>query len=63
MASDQISKARQARARLAYMPDAIMLGVVSAQGKITITYNNLSWRNYTRAELEGKCCALDSPTK
>jgi len=26
-------------------------------------YSYRSQRNYTRAELAGKCCALDSPTK
>jgi len=40
-----------------------MLGVVTARDDATITYSYRSRHNYTQAELAGKHCALDSPTR
>ena len=36
-----------------------MLGIVTARDDATIIYSYRSWRNYTRAELARKQCALD----
>jgi len=45
------------------MLDSITLGVVTARGEATITYNNRPWCSYTRKELAIEYWALDSPTR